>query len=43
MYCYSHPVERVFNKLKYFRAISTPYWKYDTNYLAFIEATSFRI
>jgi len=36
-------VERVFNKLKHFRAIATRFEKHDANYLALVKLASARI
>ncbi len=43
LYRYRNMVERFFNKLKYFRAVSTRYDKRDDNFLASIQLASIRL
>jgi transposase len=42
LYRYRNLVERLFNKLKHFRAIATRFEKHDANYLALVNLTASR-
>lgn len=43
LFRYRNLVERVFNKLKHFRAVATRYDKRDDNFLASAQLASIRI
>jgi transposase len=43
LYTLRNAVERVFSKIKHYRAIATRYEKYPENYLALIKLASARI
>lgn len=43
LYRYRNLVERFFNKLKHFRAVSTRFEKHDANYLALVKLAASRI
>ena len=43
LYRYRNLVERVFSKIKHFRAIATRFEKHDANYLALVKLASARI
>ena len=43
LYRYRNLVERFFNKIKHFRAVATPFEKYDANYLAVVKLAAARI
>ena len=43
LYQYRNVVERLFNKLKHFRAIATRYEKHDANFLALVKLAASRI
>lgn len=43
LYRYRNLVERVFSKLKHFRAVATRFEKHDANYLALVKLPASRI
>jgi transposase len=43
LYRYRNPIERLFNKLKHYRAIATRYENSATNYLALVKLSAIRI
>jgi transposase len=43
LYRYRNLVERLFNKLKHFRAVATRFEKHDANYLAIVKLAAARI